>query len=102
MIDKYHRMTRDHLEIEKQQYKVPIEYQVKYLKEMGLAEFPGEPKMGEDVVPGSKLNLQNMNMKSQMRVAFLTEQLDRLQYIYETDLREAYQKNEQKMKSYAI
>ena len=61
---------------------------------MGLAEFPGEPKMGEEVAPGSKLQLQNQNMKNEMRVAYLTEELDKLQFIYETDLREAYAKNE--------
>ena len=78
MIDKYHRMTRDHLEIEKFQYKVPIEFQVKYLKDLGLAEFPGEPKVGQEVVPGSKLTLQNQNMKNEMRVAYLSEELDKL------------------------
>ena len=83
-------MARDHLEIDRDKYKVPVSYQVKWLKNLGLSAFPGDPKLGGKEEPGDMVFVQNQNMKNEMRVAYLSEELDRLKKIYDYDLKEAY------------
>ena len=114
----HYQLQKEHLQVVKDKYEVPLEYQVDYLKDRGLVEFPGEASLQDKMIMMRPLTdqtdevleiaqkrlraVQNQKMKAEMKCEYLESRLDFLQDLHERELKNAYAGSEMKMRGYAV